>query len=107
MSEVEFAEELRRASALLLPYQHYFQSGVAIRAAELGVPVIGHRSPFLADLMGGDYPGFPPDDGDPDAWLTATRAVIDSDFDMAAVSLAYMRRADDDWATFARAEGWS
>jgi glycosyltransferase involved in cell wall biosynthesis len=106
MTETEFTAELRRASALFLPYQHYFQSGVAIRAAEMGVPVVGHRSPFLADLMGSNYSGFPPDAGDADAWLGAAQAVIDSGFDMEPVASAYMSRADADWTAFSRAEGW-
>ena len=55
---------------MLIPYSHFYQSGVAVRALELGVPVIGPRHPFLIDLLGPDSPGFV-DAGNPARWADA------------------------------------
>jgi hypothetical protein len=59
---------------VLVPYSRFFQSGVAVRAVEVGTPVVGTRHPFLTDLLGADWPGLAASDA-PQAWLEAVTAV--------------------------------
>ena len=44
--------EIESAAALLLPYSYYFQSGVAVRAIESSLPVVGRRHDFLEAMLG-------------------------------------------------------
>ena len=54
LSEEEFSAEIDAAGVVLIPYQRFYQSGVAIRALEGGVPVVGPQHPFLSNLFGDD-----------------------------------------------------
>lgn len=51
VSEQELDELIRTASAVLIPYKRFFQSGIAIRCLELGTPVVGPRASSLLTLM--------------------------------------------------------
>ncbi|MBA8921008.1 hypothetical protein HNR24_000941 [Nesterenkonia jeotgali] len=57
VTESEFTRELQEADAVLLPYKFYQQSGVMVRAFELGIPVVGTPHPQLAQLYGQTWPG--------------------------------------------------
>lgn len=70
LSEEEFRDELVGCGALLVPYRYYFQSGVALQALELGVPIVGVPTDFLVALVGSDYPGLVLEDSD-DGWIEA------------------------------------
>jgi GT2 family glycosyltransferase len=72
LSEAEVDETLAGAECLVLPYDRYFQSNVAVRALESLTPVVGERHPFLEDLLGHDWPGLV-DDGD---WAAAVTRVL-------------------------------
>ncbi|MUL63467.1 hypothetical protein BOO86_03235 [Mycobacterium sp. CBMA 234] len=74
VSETEFAELLGSAAAVLLPYKHYFQSGVALRALEAGVPTVGRSTGFLTAILGANFPGAVDNWNDPDSWLNAVAA---------------------------------
>ena len=52
--EPEVEQLLLSATVVLIPYTRYFQSGVATRCVELGVPVVGSRTQSLEDLLGID-----------------------------------------------------
>ncbi|MGC5248690.1 glycosyltransferase [Gordonia sp. DT219] len=54
--ESEVDALLCSAAVVLIPYTRYYQSGVAFRCVELGVPVVGGRNPSLVDLLGSDSP---------------------------------------------------
>jgi hypothetical protein len=54
VAEEQLDELIRTSSAVLVPYVRFFQSGMAIRALELGTPVVGPRSSSLAELLGAD-----------------------------------------------------
>jgi hypothetical protein len=70
--EAEFEELLTTSSAVLIPYRRFFQSGVAVRAVELGTPVVGPADSSLADLLGTGSPWLVRD-GD---WRAATTAAL-------------------------------
>jgi hypothetical protein len=57
VSEEEFTSEVERADVVLIPYLHYFQSGVASRAFELGTAVVTPVHEQTADLFGLDWCG--------------------------------------------------
>jgi hypothetical protein len=67
VGEGELDERIAAASCVLLPYDRYFQSGIAMRCLEAGVPVVGRRHPFLEDLFGANWPGLV----EGDDWLAA------------------------------------
>jgi len=72
VDEDSFDRLISDSDAVLIPYTRFFQSGVAVRALEAGVPVVGPSSSSLSDLLGSDC-GWLVRDGD---WLNAvTRAV--------------------------------
>ena len=75
LSEEALDESLAESAAVLLPYAHFFQSGISVRAVELGVPVVGPNHGFLSDLLGHDWPGLVGSD-DPEAWAHATSVAI-------------------------------
>jgi hypothetical protein len=70
LSEPALDASLAESAAVLIPYSHFYQSGVAVRAVELGVPVAGPQHPFLIDLLGPDWPGLV-GTGGPDQWVDA------------------------------------
>ena len=57
LTEHELHVAISAAAVVVLPYKHYFQSGIATRAFELGVPVAAERHEFVESLFGSDWPG--------------------------------------------------
>lgn len=77
LTEEEFDRELLLAGCLLIPYLHYFQSGVALRAVEIGTPVVGARHPFLCDSLGLEStPGIINEPESIDSWVAAINASL-------------------------------
>lgn len=52
VSESEVDALLRASDAVVVPYRRFFQSGVAFRALEQGIPVVGPRNSSLAAIFG-------------------------------------------------------
>jgi len=52
VTEDRLAELMAGSSAVVIPYSNFFQSGIAIRALELGVPFVGPRESVLAEMVG-------------------------------------------------------
>jgi len=73
LSAEDFKRELSSALCVVIPYRFYFQSGVAVQALELGVPVVGYPTDFLKSLVGEDYPGLVRGE-DAGAWVSAVEA---------------------------------
>jgi glycosyltransferase involved in cell wall biosynthesis len=79
VDEADVAKLLGDARVVLIPYRKYYQSGVALRAMEVGTPIVGLRTPFLEDYLGTDWPGLiDPEDESVQAWIAAIDAVIDT-----------------------------
>jgi hypothetical protein len=74
-AEERFDDLVRTSHAIVIPYERFFQSGVAIRALEWGVPVVGPHASSLQIALGGDCPWLVRD-GD---WSTAVAAAVRED----------------------------
>lgn len=70
LTEEQFDQAIKAAAVVILPYQHYFQSGVAVRAFELGIPVVARRHEFITGIFGEDYLGGVHSNGT-DEWVAA------------------------------------
>ncbi|GAB3603834.1 glycosyltransferase family protein [Microbacterium aureliae] len=70
VSEEALQGLLSESRVVILPYSRVYQSGIAIRAAELGTPVVGPRTSNVAAIFGDDWRGCV-DDSTPQAWLEA------------------------------------
>lgn len=57
VDEARFAYLVASADVIAVPYAEYWQSGVMVRAAEAGIPVVGVPHPQLAFLFGDGWPG--------------------------------------------------
>lgn len=75
LSEFEFDRHIVTSAAIVIPYKKVFQSDVAVRAAELGVPVVGPRESNVVDLFGSDWPGVLSSDANGSAWAHAVQIV--------------------------------
>lgn len=75
--EVELDRLLRSSTAVLIPYRRYYQSGIAARAIELAVPVVG-GSRELSTMTGADYPFLVPDGAAVGRWADAVQAALAS-----------------------------
>ncbi|MBO9523184.1 MAG: glycosyltransferase [Nocardioidaceae bacterium] len=77
VSEAELDAAMAAAGAVLVPYRYYFQSGIAARACELGVPVVARRHEFIASLYGAGWPGFVEEPaGDVRGWVRALERTL-------------------------------
>lgn len=76
VDEVEFARLLSDSAAVLIPYARFFQSDVAVRAAEAGRPVIGPAVGFLNELFGAGHPGLVAREAEVDDWLECVRHAL-------------------------------
>ncbi len=77
VAEADFDELVRTSHAVIIPYSRFFQSGVAIRALEWGVPVVGPYASSLQIALGADCPWLVRD-GD---WGAAVVAAVQQDRD--------------------------
>jgi glycosyltransferase involved in cell wall biosynthesis len=76
LSEADFVRLLTSSAAVLIPYAHYYQSGVALRALEHGTPVVGRATGFLEGVLGSNFSGAVEVWDDPSSWIAAVvRAV--------------------------------
>ena len=94
LTELEMDRRIREAAAVVLPYDRYYQSGVAVRCLEQHTPVVGRAHPFLSDLLGSDWPGIVTDDD----WSSGvSRAMRQPPQDLAQRHEAYWARCVGAW----------
>lgn len=97
VSEDELDSSIANAAALLLPYSRYFQSGIAVRAVELGTAVVGRRTEFLSGLVGSSYAGLVDSDAVGD-YLDAISMCVSLTCDSAHRTLVQaVERTDISW----------
>jgi hypothetical protein len=70
--ERELADLITSSSVVVIPYRRFFQSGVAVRCLELGVPIAGPRQSSLGALVGEDCSWLVSGDD----WLTAIMSAV-------------------------------
>jgi hypothetical protein len=93
--EAHFDELVRTSHVVLIPYSRFFQSGVAIRALEWGVPVVGPYASSLRIALGDDCRWLVKD-GD---WTSAVAAAVEEDSELVlARAQDLYNRMVDDWS---------
>jgi GT2 family glycosyltransferase len=73
--EDELVTMFAESDAVVIPYKNFYQSGIAIRALEAGVPFVGPRDSVLADVVGRDS-RLLVSDGDPSLWTEAIKYAV-------------------------------
>lgn len=102
VSEEEMDELVRTSSAVLIPYKRFYQSGIAARALETAVPVIGPGLQLIS-MTGDDYPFLVDDPSEPDEWLRAVEQALRSDrHELDEIRTAVSQRALDGWTRWSR-----
>lgn len=85
LSEEEFASLVDSSDCVVIPYDAFFQSGVAVRCLESGIPIVGPRHEHIEQLFGSDWPGIVQDPSDwtaaVDRALQTDRSVVDNRLD--------------------------
>lgn len=97
LNDDEFQTLLASSAALLLPYQHYFQSGVALRALETGIPVVGRETGFLSEILGSEFPGAVSDWDNPACWAAAIEDATQAAESQLAAANQYSVRGEVEW----------
>ena len=97
LAEEEFHTLLESSAVVLLPYRYYFQSGVAMRALEAGVPVVGRQTGFLTSVFGTDFPGVVNNWNEPADWLAAVIAASSARTEQMLAATAYAARGAAEW----------
>ena len=100
LSESELDQRIGGSAAVLIPYSRFYQSGIAVRALELGVPVVGPRHPFLMDLFGAQWPGLISTGNGADAWADGLAKVTHSSARLTPLSAAFRDRCEREWAEY-------
>jgi glycosyltransferase involved in cell wall biosynthesis len=98
LTEDEFHSLLSSSAVLLLPYRYYFQSEVALRALESGVPIVGRQTGFLRSIFGTDFPGAIANWDEPSDWLAAIESAISSRSVQLEAAAKYAERGVVEWA---------
>lgn len=100
--EAEFDQTIATASVVLVPYIRFFQSGVMVRALELGVPCVAPRNAFTEAVAGPACQGLLADGPDIEVWVNSIRHA-------ASARAAWAARLDtyQSLATRAYADWWA
>lgn len=95
VAEKAFDELIRTSHAVLIPYSRFYQSDVAVRALEWGVPVVGPFASSLQIALGDDSQWLVRD-GD---WTRSVAAAVDDRDDQAyAKARGLYERVIFDWS---------
>jgi hypothetical protein len=95
VTEARFDELIRTSHAVLIPYSRFFQSDVAVRTLEWGVPVVGPYDSSLQIALGDDCRWLVKD-GD---WGSAVTAAVQEDRDQVFLkSRNLYNRVIKDWS---------
>jgi hypothetical protein len=74
--EHEFTALVESSDCVVIPYDSFFQSGVAVRCFEAGVPVVAPQHEQIAQLYGDDWVGAVADSSD---WYAAVLRALGAD----------------------------
>lgn len=95
LTEQELDTVLSSAWAVVIPYQLYFQSGVAIRALELGTPSVSPSNSFADELL--DPEAVVQDSRSVPAWLAAVDWCTKNGDAATRGFASYQSRVDSRW----------
>jgi hypothetical protein len=96
LSENELNDRIDQSSVVLIPYRRFYQSGIAVRAIERGVPVVGPTGTALSRLLGANNPLLC--DADVHSWLRAAAFGISmSAHEVEDIRLKYMHTTLQCW----------
>jgi glycosyltransferase involved in cell wall biosynthesis len=96
ISEREFDIALLESSVILVPYRRFYQSGVALRAIEMGTPVVGPRIDTLTEILGEDSPLLASDTVE--SWLKALQFGIEmNESEIAVLHASYATEVTRAW----------
>ena len=56
VTELQLDELVAGSAVVLIPYKRFYQSGIAIRALEMGTPFVGPKESVLAEMLGDASP---------------------------------------------------
>lgn len=100
--EGELDDLIRTSSVVLIPYRRYYQSGIAARAVEMAVPVVG-TADELGAMTGRGYPFLVPNAADVSEWVEASLAALTSSSSLLQrVSVDASSNASVPWEQWAR-----
>lgn len=77
VEEERLNELMTESSVIVIPYKNFFQSGIAIRSLELGVPFVGPEASVLAEMVDRES-ALLVKEGGPDLWVDAILHAIKS-----------------------------
>jgi hypothetical protein len=96
--ESEMDALISSSSVVLVPYRRFFQSGVAIRCLENGIPVVGPVNTSLDELFGERSPLLV---RHPDDWVRAVhRALAGGGDDAVRAGQAWRTRCEQEWSAW-------
>ncbi len=95
LTEHEMDEVLGSASVVVVPYRRYFQSGIALRALELGTMSLSPENSFARDVFGAA--GIVVKDQDAESWAEAIHRITSKAELPRSTFLSYQARSDASW----------
>ena len=76
VTEEQLTASMLMADVVLVPYRRFFQSGIAVRALEMGRPLVIARCEFSESLLGADYPGLVSSSAPAPGWSEAIASML-------------------------------
>lgn len=101
VSEERLNELIHTSSAVVIPYRRFYQSGIAIRALECGVPFVGPQDSSLSDLYDSTTGLLVSSQGASDGaswWSAIRRARSMSAQDLERAAQSAFERASKSWS---------
>lgn len=105
LTEDDLSREIRQAAVVLIPYRRYFQSGIALRALELGTLSLSPPNSFAESTFG--KAGIVVGHEDETRWLEAISNVLERPGGARSVFDNYKHSVDTAWADLRRILGLS
>ena len=107
VSEAELDELIATSGAILIPYKRFYQSGIAVRALERAVPIVGRAGTSLRELYGPQSRLLVPETGaapgteqEVEAWAAAVEHALEHGRTEAALSAQrFHEEATRGWAS--------
>jgi glycosyltransferase involved in cell wall biosynthesis len=97
VTETELDSLLASAAAVVIPYRRYYQSGIAIRALELGTTPIGEENSFLGSLLGSSSMQLR-EGADAEDYLSAILSATSGRAETAGLFRDFQSRVDRGWS---------